>query len=449
MEPTDLKEPVRRSLDEIIRAGRRFVSQKTGIIKAIVEQPIDQDDPLIFSFGALMSDTSRYSPHRCSVRNGGAGLTREEALAATIGESIERYCSNFYDRERFIFSTFRDLKSQAVPPDHFVLFSERQYCQDDFPFEPFNERSTIYWTRGYSLVDRTPKLVPACCVYLPYAYGREESVIGPSISTGLSCGASLEAAILMGIYECVERDAFTIMWLNKLSMPVVDMHTARSAVGRVFLDKFASANMKFCVCDITSDLGIPTFYTLALGNSAVGPLACIGSATRLDAEDAIKKTLVECAQSRPYLRYVLRNERNWTCGDNFSNVRSFDDHARLYSSMPELMPKLQFVDEKPTRALTEVPNCSSGSVTKDIEICLAKLADKGLDVVVVDLTTRDVAGVGFRVVRVIIPGLQPLHGDHRRRFLGGKRLFQVPQILGYTKRDTTEDGLYPWPHPCP
>lgn len=314
---------------------------------------------------------------------------------------------------------------------------------------PFTEQSAIYWTRGYSLVDRTPKLVPACFTYLPYAYLPEESVLGPSISTGLSCGNSLEEAILTGIYECVERDAFTIMWLNKLSMPVVDMRAAQSAPGGAFYEQFASTNTEFCVCEITSDLGIPTYYTLTFCNSAVGRLVCMGSATRLNAEDAIKKTLVECAQSIPYLRQVLRNERNWTCGDNFSNVRNFDDHARLYSSVPDLVPKLQFVQQKPTRALAEVSKLSSGSVTKDIDICLTKLADKGLDVVVVDLTTRDVAEVGFSVVRVIIPGLQPLHGDHQRRFLGGKRLYQVPRILGYTKQDTTEDELYPWPHPCP
>jgi ribosomal protein S12 methylthiotransferase accessory factor YcaO len=42
----------------------------------------------------MMPDTGCYSPHRCSERMGGAGITRDEALAATIGEAIERYCSN-------------------------------------------------------------------------------------------------------------------------------------------------------------------------------------------------------------------------------------------------------------------------------------------------------------------------------------------------------------------
>ena len=203
------------------------------------------------------------------------------------------------------------------------------------------------------------------------------------------------------------------------------------------------------MCDITSDIGIPTFYTLAIGNSTLGQLVCVGSATRLEAQVAVQKTLVETAQARPYLRYVLRKNGEWKCGDAFSNVRSFDDHARLYSSMPELIPKVQFVERPATRSLGALSNRSAGMITGDIDVCVSALASKGFDVLVVDLTTREVAELGFRVARVLIPGLQPLHGDHRFRFLGGKRLYQVPRILGYTEEDATEQQLWPWPHPFP
>ena len=104
MQSVALTEPTPRSISETVRLAYRFVSYKTGVIKAILEQSIEQDDPFIFSFGTVMNDTSRYSPHQCSVRNGGAGLTREEAIAATIGEAIERYCSNFYNRASLLFS---------------------------------------------------------------------------------------------------------------------------------------------------------------------------------------------------------------------------------------------------------------------------------------------------------------------------------------------------------
>lgn len=449
MQSVALTEPTPRSISETVRLAYRFVSYKTGVIKAILEQSIEQDDPFIFSFGTVMNDTSRYSPHQSSVRNGGAGLTREEAIAATIGEAIERYCSNFYNRASLLFSSYEDLNCEAVPPEDFTLYSDRQYDQEGFPFKRFTRKSQIYWTQAYSLLDRKSKLVPACFVYLPYLYTQGESLLGPSISTGLSCGNSLEEAILTGIYECIERDAFIIMWLNKLVMPVVTLESNESQSGQLFAEKFAVSGIEYCICDITSDIGVPTYYTLAIGNSTVGKLACVGSATRLNAAEAIRKSLIESAQGRPYLRYVLRKDPDWTCGENFSNLQSFDDHGRLYSSVPDLIPKLEFVKQPPTVSAEKLSNLSTGTIVGDIEVCLEKLATKGFDVLVVDLTTRDVAEVGFRVVRVLIPKLQPLHGNHQFRFLGGKRLYEAPRILGYTAQDTAEEELYPWPHPFP
>jgi ribosomal protein S12 methylthiotransferase accessory factor len=319
--PVQLREPIPREPAENVRAGQRLVSDKSGIIKAVFEQTIEQDDPLIFSFGTLMSNTSRFSAHQCSTRSGGAGLTRHQAYTAAIGEAIERYCSNFYDRDELLFSSYHDLPEEGVPPERFNLFSERQYRQTSFPFRRFTEASTIFWTRGYSLVDQRWKFVPACFVYLPYAFEKKESVIGPATSTGLACATSVEEAILLGIYECVERDAFTIMWLNNLAMPLVKNISSDVAIGDLYRAKFCTSNIEYFVCNITLDIGIPTFYTLALGNSTVGRLACVGSATRLNGREAIAKTLIEASQGRLYLRYVLREEKEWDCGNNFCNVR--------------------------------------------------------------------------------------------------------------------------------
>jgi hypothetical protein len=80
MDLLPLREPPRRKLRDVVTAGLRCVSYRTGIIKAVLEQSLQQDDPMIFSFGTMMSDTSCYSSHRCSERTGGAGLTRDQAL---------------------------------------------------------------------------------------------------------------------------------------------------------------------------------------------------------------------------------------------------------------------------------------------------------------------------------------------------------------------------------
>jgi ribosomal protein S12 methylthiotransferase accessory factor len=61
-----------------------------------------------------------------------------------------------------------------------------------------------------------------------------------------------------------------------------------------------------------------------------------------------------------------------------------------------------------------------------------------------------VAQAGLFVVRVIVPGLVPLHSNHLRPFLGVRRLYDVPVRLGW-ERDgwRAETGFNPFPHPFP
>ena len=69
------------------------------------------------------------------------------------------------------------------------------------------------------------------------------------------------------------------------------------------------------------------------------------------------------------------------------------------------------------------------------------------EVAVIDLTSPDVFQMGMRVVRVLIPELVSLHGDHRYPFLGSRRIYDVPKMLGFKKN--TEGMLNPYPHPFP
>jgi ribosomal protein S12 methylthiotransferase accessory factor len=55
----------------------------------------------------------------------------------------------------------------------------------------------------------------------------------------------------------------------------------------------------------------------------------------------------------------------------------------------------------------------------------------------------------MRVVRTIATGLQPIHFGYGEERLGGKRIFQLPRILGYASMDSDESTLNRCPHPLP
>ena len=69
------------------------------------------------------------------------------------------------------------------------------------------------------------------------------------------------------------------------------------------------------------------------------------------------------------------------------------------------------------------------------------------DVLIVDVTPDDVADLGVRVVRGIVPGFQPIHFGADQARLGHQRLFTAPHRWGWRDRVATRTDLNPDPHP--
>lgn len=451
MRDIQLHDVVRSGLPAALEKGARLLDPVCGVIKAIIPNTLEPGDPLIHAFGALTCQTERLNFNPMAHRMGGASVNPDAALAATIGEAVERYCAAYYEPEELVFATYKEVESDAVHPSRFGLFSERQYAKPDFPYKPLTADSPITWTWGYSLQRQKPTLVPASLTYLPFRINqpRRETHLTYTTSTGLACGGTLEEAILSGISEAVERDGVTSMWLTRMRVPHVEIDEA-SALHSIYKKAFALAGLRYYICDATTDLGLPVFFALLVGDSNYGRMVNAGCQAALSPSAAILKSLVEASQGRPYLRYAFQQNPKWECAPDFSNIRDFDDHARVYTKAPQIFGELEFVmGPRPSKPLSAIPDLSTGSVRGDIEVYVSRLAEHDIDVIVVDLTTPDIESIGFKVVRVITPGLQLLHGDHLTPFLGCERLYRLPEAMGHRKGLIREDELNPFPHPLP
>ena len=80
-----------------------------------------------------------------------------------------------------------------------------------------------------------------------------------------------------------------------------------------------------------------------------------------------------------------------------------------------------------------MPDRSTGRVLADLEYCIERLGDAGYEVIVADITTPDIAEVGFSVVRVIVPGLVPLHGRSSAPVPRRAAPFDVPFRLEWNR----------------
>lgn len=448
-----LKDVQETSLGETLAKGQQLINRRVGIIHSIQEYRVSPSDPALFYFAGARanyncfhSSTRKILP---AIKNaGGASLSRERAKAAVIGEAVERYCSGIYDEDNFIYATFEEIKKDAVDLRMFVLYSQEQYSKKDFIFAKFSEKTKMNWVWGYSLTYNRPLLVPAGFVYVPYVFANKSAIIDQPVSTGLACANNKEEAILRGIYEVVERDAFMIMWHNMLCMPGIDLENVKNETARKIIERYPPG-VKLYVHNITNDLEIPTMFGIVFQEFGDGPAAAVGAATRLNPEDALVKCLEETAHTRFYTRYLLRGRPNYKIRDDFSDITDLSHHPFLYGHR-EILPAVNFLRNSPYMTeIDKVSNRSSGTILGDIQVCLEILSKRGFEVIVVDITTQDIRQVGFVVTKVLIPGLQPLDVELKTRHLGGGRLYEVAKILGYKDRKTTAEELNKYPHPFP
>jgi len=239
----------------------------------------------------------------------------------------------------------------------------------------------------------------------------------------------------------VERDAFTCVWLARLSPPRIP--NSGSFPDPALLPR----GCDFRAYDITSDAAIPVTLVVLRGQSPVGRTVAIGTGAGIDRQTAAAKALMEAALSWYYVVWLQQHGPDWDPGERFEHVVDFPYHARVYTARPEHEHAFEFLDERECVADPLTASEVASDHGEHLRECVAKLAAIGIEVLVRELTTPDVEAVGLHVVRSIGVGLQPLHGNHHIPFLGARRLWEVASHFSFAERNPTIETLNPYPHP--
>jgi ribosomal protein S12 methylthiotransferase accessory factor len=418
---------------QTIVKAKRLVDEKTGIIRMLYESPCEPDAPKVFGYGSLLADSSHYGiPHASSI-NGSTSIIRARAIVGAIGEAVERYSAAFIPEEDLIRASYSEVRDHAIDPRTLILYSDEQYRRPGFPFVPFHDEMNIHWIEAYSLTRRVEILVPAFAVFIPYRRNGEEPPLAQLISTGLACGNTLEEAVLAGTCEVIERDAVMSMWLSRSSRPKLDCHASTSAVLQETLRRFGETRYELHLMDLTTDTKIPAIAAVAVDRSGKGPAAVVASKASLDPNHAVVGALDELAQCLAWVRSLSRRTSRESLPD-LDQLSSIEDHV-MWATRLDRLGHIEFMfSSSETRLITEIPNHVTDDVLHDIQNCVAMLAERGLDVLVVEITPPDIREVGLHVVRVIIPEMQPL-------FFGSGLERVSPRV----KQHLTN----PYPHPFP
>jgi len=428
-------------------SSRRFVSPIAGIVKHVHEFLAAPDDARMFFFGCELSETTDILGHQVPRRTSGAHYLRGRALAAALGEALERYCGTHVPTSQLVFASAAELGPRAVNPLDFALFHPRQYAQPGFPYRPFTPEMRVQWFPGVSLTDGAPVYLPAQLLFLAGGRRQGEPAIGYATSSGMACGPTRDEAVLRALLEVVERDAFMLTWYGMLTLPLVDLESDPVLLAEE-RRHFAPAGLHHQVVDLSVFLRVPAALAVIRGRQPDAVALAVGAASAPAMREACSKALREAFQTRYWIRQ-MRQLRRQRFAEDFSDILRFEDHVLLYSYEENARRADFLVASAARRSVQEVPKLEGTTAAELLSAVVARLAEHGVRAYAADLTSPEVRRAGLHVARVICPHLCPLDVGYQRRFLGGSRLYEAAWRLGLRERPLTFEELNPFPHPFP
>jgi ribosomal protein S12 methylthiotransferase accessory factor len=380
----------------------------------------------------------------------GRTSTLDGALRTSILEGLERHAGIApTGRRTIVTGSYSELAADALDPVTLGLPAPGAPSRSHSNV-PYSPTSTIDWVWGNSLRRSMPVLVPEQVAYYGHGHGKPKFVY--EISNGCAIGGSLEEAILHGLLEVIERDAFLMTWYRRIKLPDFELRTCVDkrvpAMAAVIRQR---SGLEVLAKTISLESGVPTVIASAfLPSGDVFPSFYCAAGSALTAETAAFNALAELTHvvqaglSRA-ADGAVRRRADEMVGDP-RTVTDMEDHTVL-NAHPGARRQVDFLVEENAGGFREpVPRHSAGSLTELLRSVLGRLFDAGLDVIVVDQTGPELRTMGLAACKVLVPGMLPMtFGHHNRRTDGLERLSSVPTAFALDH----QQGVNQWPHPFP
>ena len=333
---------------------------------------------------------------------GGKGIAKDHARASAMMEGFERYSAERQDSDETTIATLEEISElgEFITPESLNL-------PKDFKKQNLDSMK-LEWSTAKDLISNKEYLIPTNAIYHPYIHGNECESLFKSNTNGLASGNVLEEAILHGIFEVIERDAWSIFELTHKNYAQIDLDSIESDIVNETINKFESEGIKIKLMDFTADIKVPTIAASADDTvTRDAGLLTLGMGTHLDPEVAILRALTEVAQSRAT---QINGAREDTVRADFAREAGYERMKRIN--------KYYFRDEEEKISISSIENKSTTSITKDLEIVKEELMANDIDkILYYDLTRPE---LDVSVVRVIIPEMELFALDPSRagyRFL--------------------------------
>ncbi|MBK8459716.1 MAG: TOMM precursor leader peptide-binding protein [Micropruina sp.] len=372
----------------------------------------------------------------------GKGMDLLGARNTALGEALERYSSLTWKPPRHRRARRDQLDYPSLDPRELVLFAESQYAS--LPFAPYSEESELDWVPARSLVSDREVWVPLQGATLGSEHTHGRGLLFGPTSNGFAAGPSLSFAVEHALLEVIERDAFLLAWMHRLETQPYQASTIPDDTTRSIAELYARRGVRIEVHLLPTD-SLAT-VAIAVAWAATEPAGVVGLGAALDPVSAARGAVLEIGQVRPALVARLgdpatRDRLRELVADP-SRVAELEDHDLLYADHATAGRGLAHLRVRPVEPWPEGATADIG-----LRALVGSLAAVAGDALYLDVTTDDVAALGVKVARAIIPGFQPIHFGADQARLGHPRLVSMPATLGWRAASIAVADLNRDPHP--
>lgn len=321
----------------------------------------------------------------------GKGLEAPYARCGAIMEAIEFEASE-HPQGKYIVA-----RGVEVPAE------DRLPIEDCFPTRSsiVNDFTPLAWEEITNIQTGATTLAPSDLIWMAPRIKDQPLMYFQMGSNGIASGATREDAILSGLYEILERDAWTLNQFlldNCGALPTRCPLTDLSPRLETIVRKIESAGAKLHLFDITNDYRVPVFSAILvdLSGNVAGTFG--GYGCHLNAEIAAIRAITEAAQSRAC---YISGARDDLFRRQFLMMKRMDQH-KLDTMFNELPLGRQISEYR----VTDFP-----SARAELRYLLKLVRQFGVSEVFVKPLGAFLEGA-VHVVRVFSPQCEPFRFDH-------------------------------------
>ena len=251
----------------------------------------------------------------------------------------------------------------------------------------------------------------------------------------------MEFAIYRGICEIIERDAYMISFINNLPKKIIDLNSNHH-LSR-FKRRIERYDLEVYVLNTQLDFPMTTTTCLIFDRTGSGPAVSTGLGGSLDPKRAIQTAVFESVR-----RHISARDRFYRTKPLPMPIKNSFDwfllKKQLLWSAPHMIQTAQnFTKDTQVIDYKELDNKEENLSDKErVEFLIKELESKNCEVIYVDMTIPEVQGLGLKVVKVLIPEMVPLWRDERYPYLEIKRIYDVPNRLGYKAKPMVAEDAF-------